>query len=421
MEKLTIENFLSIEKASIELKKINIFIGPQAQGKSIIAKAINFFKEIPFSLLESMVENETKREYTVKLVEKFEKIFPPEYWSGKTFSMDYSNDHYHVNITNSKHTKKNKINIIFSDEIDKAIKAVRKQIKKSQDIEKSETKALARFTIYDEAVPALNTSLFHGAENPKLEQIIYIPAGRSFFANLQKNIFSFLTTNIKIDYFLTDFGSLYEQTKGNSFLRHFNKAIPPSVLKLVENLICGKFSQDQGEDWITGKSGKINVSNSSSGQQESLPMALMLSTWPYIKYPETYRSFIIEEPEAHLFPVAQGMVVSLIANAYNSSDPHSSYTITTHSPYILTALNNLIQAGNVLSSIEEKKKKDLFAVIPKDEIIYFSDISAYLIDGGTAKGILDYEFKLIDADAIDRISNIFAEKFDKLLNLQYED
>lgn len=35
-----------------------------------------------------------------------------------------------------------------------------------------------------------------------LELVTFIPAGRSFFANLQNNIFSFLSENIVIDYFL---------------------------------------------------------------------------------------------------------------------------------------------------------------------------------------------------------------------------
>jgi len=421
MEKLEIENFLSIDNACITLRKINIFIGPQAQGKSVIAKAINFFKEIPYTLVEEITNGKTKREFTREVIEKFEKIFPREYWSGKSFTLKYSNNHYNVVVENIYTEKKNKFSIIFSDEIDKAIKALRKQARRIEEIKSIEPSPVSKFKIYDEVVPALNSALFGSASSPKLEQVIYIPAGRSFFANLQKNIFSFLTTNIKIDYFLTEFGSIYERTKGSPFLNHLHKKSPPHVIKLIEQLICGRFSHEQGEDWITGKRGKINVLNSSSGQQESLPMALMLTSWPYARYDETYRSFIIEEPEAHLFPSAQGVVVSLIANAYNSSDEHSSYSITTHSPYILTAINNLIQAGNVIRETEKHLHDQVYDIIPKSEILDFKDISAYMINDGLASSILDNEFNLIDANAIDEISNVFSSKFDKLVDLQLND
>ncbi|CDH20303.1 hypothetical protein XBKQ1_2570003 [Xenorhabdus bovienii str. kraussei Quebec] len=46
MEKLIVENFVSIRKVEIKLNKINILIGPQAAGKSLLAKLIAFIKDI---------------------------------------------------------------------------------------------------------------------------------------------------------------------------------------------------------------------------------------------------------------------------------------------------------------------------------------------------------------------------------------
>ncbi|PSD34013.1 hypothetical protein, partial [Acinetobacter radioresistens] len=45
------------------------------------------------------------------------------------------------------------------------------------------------------------------------ERSVYVPAGRSFFANLQKSIFNFLTNNLPIDFFLKEFGARYERMK----------------------------------------------------------------------------------------------------------------------------------------------------------------------------------------------------------------
>ena len=42
---------------------------------------------------------------------------------------------------------------------------------------------------------------------------IFIPAGRSFFSNLQSSIFSFFSSNKSLDPFLIQFGSTYESFK----------------------------------------------------------------------------------------------------------------------------------------------------------------------------------------------------------------
>ena len=44
MQKLIIDNFKQITHAEIEIKDFLLLIGPQASGKSTIAKLIYFFK-----------------------------------------------------------------------------------------------------------------------------------------------------------------------------------------------------------------------------------------------------------------------------------------------------------------------------------------------------------------------------------------
>ncbi len=55
MEKLTIDNFLVLSKVDIPIKKINIVIGPQSVGKSIIAKILYFI-----SLYTTKIDNSLK-------------------------------------------------------------------------------------------------------------------------------------------------------------------------------------------------------------------------------------------------------------------------------------------------------------------------------------------------------------------------
>jgi hypothetical protein len=147
---------------------------------------------------------------------------------------------------------------------------------------------------------------------------------------------------------------------------------------------------------------------------------MILSTWPYFDHNLISRYFIIEEPEAHLFPVAQSLITSLIASAYNGSERSNKFVITTHSPYILTAFNNLIQAGNVAASKNYQNLEELYKVVPESEIVDFNDVSAYLVNNGTVQSILDNELKLIDATMIDSVSRQFANTFEQLVIMENE-
>ena len=63
---------------------------------------------------------------------------------------------------------------------------------------------------------------------------------------------------------------------------------------------------------------------------------------------------VIEEPELNLFPeTQQKLIYELISDATNSEN---QITITTHSPYILFALNNCMLGGLVRNNIPEEDR-----------------------------------------------------------------
>ncbi|MBV7569664.1 AAA family ATPase [Pseudomonas sp. PDM27] len=422
MEKLIIEDFLSIKKAEVDLKRINIFIGPQAKGKSLISKLISFFKEIPMTLQEAGVDEKSKRQFDSDLKAKFESIFPKYGWEKSKFKIGYSCDYYSIQISHDKTNAQYKWCIKYSDSVLKTLTSARKVYKKAM-IEGADGKY--NYKIRSEAMRELREVIIQGlygeSADMRLEQVFYIPAGRSFFANLQKNVFSFISSSIPIDHFLKEFGAIYERTRERGFIEFAHTRRPKSVERIVNDLICGSYLSEKGQDWIISSQGRVNLSNSSSGQQEVLPMAMVLSTWPYASSVNFTRSFIVEEPEAHLFPIAQGQIVSLIASAYNARDKISSYTITTHSPYILTAFNNLIQAGNVLEKTRSSSERaQLASTVPLEQIVRFEDVTAYFVDRGVVKEIMDHGMNLIDASAIDNVSEHFAQKFEKLIDMELE-
>ncbi|TOP40990.1 hypothetical protein CGH17_24595, partial [Vibrio parahaemolyticus] len=102
-QNLTIKNFLVIKKADIDIKKINVLIGPQANGKSIIAKLVYFFNSISFEINESIRLNKNKRELNTDIFASFEEKFPRYTWEGANFTISYS----FKNVTFTLEGKKN--------------------------------------------------------------------------------------------------------------------------------------------------------------------------------------------------------------------------------------------------------------------------------------------------------------------------
>ena len=120
---------------------------------------------------------------------------------------------------------------------------------------------------------------------------------------------------------------------------------------------------------------------------------------------------IVEEPEQNLFPNSQQMVINSLIE-YNNSTKENKLIISTHSPYILSSLNNSILAEEVF----KKTGKTIDSYNDKNRIA-FAEVSAYKFECGRICSIKDVETNLIYADAIDECSDNINYNFDKLLDL----
>ncbi len=130
----------------------------------------------------------------------------------------------------------------------------------------------------------------------------------------------------------------------------------------------------------------------------------------------------LEEPEANVFPDTQYKLVRLFARLAHESFLDFSWVITTHSPYILTAFNDLIKAG-LIAEEQPDKAPEVEKVIPRHFWIKPSDFAAYAFDGkdGILHPIMDDETKLINGDVLDDISEAISDEFGQLLEIQYGD
>jgi hypothetical protein len=106
--------------------------------------------------------------------------------------------------------------------------------------------------------------------------------------------------------------------------------------------------------------------------------------------------------------------------AWLSSDPilAFSWVITTHSPYILTAFNNLIEAGQVARAKPELKD-EVAKLIPERFWIKEGEFKAYAIEDGVLKSIVAEDTGLVSANYLDQVSETIGVEFDELLRLGY--
>jgi len=426
-EKLIIRNFAGIKELEIEIKRINILIGPQASGKSVCAKLLFYFKNFVWEIL-SVVENEqTKRNLDSSYSKKFEEYFPTDSWGNYDFFIKYEISNVFIEISR-KQDSKGKISLSYSDFFKKELTGLRSLLRKAKDkssdksanYERIDRLYLTRQVLRDNLIDSLIMSLCKEAAFNQL----FIPAGRSFFANLQSNIFSFLSSNNALDPFLRAFGSTYESIK-NARLRFRNRSeekdvreMQDEISRLIEKSLCGKHVHEKGKDFLEVADGRrISVANSSSGQQETLPLTIMLAALPFLVAPRSGQTVYIEEPEAHLFPSAQRNVIELIATVFNYRKEKLQFFITTHSPYVLTALNNLLQAGLLYEESSQDVLHQLEKIVPRYKALTTSDLSAYVLANGKCSSIICSDTGLIDAKIIDSVSDELAIEFDKLLSL----
>ncbi len=425
-EKLIIKNFAGIKELIIDIKQINILIGPQASGKSVCAKLLFYFKNFVWEIL-SVVENEqTKRNLDSNYSKTFEEYFPSESWGNQDFFIRYEIADIFIEVS-KKQDSKGKISLTYSDffkkelaELRSVLRKVReKSLDKNAKYERIDRLYLTREVLKESLTEILNNYLCKEAAFTQL----FIPAGRSFFANLQSSIFSFLSSNNALDPFLRAFGSTYENIKGVRFrlLRDRpddRKDIQDEMTRLIEKSLCGKHIHEKGKDFLEISDGRrISVANSSSGQQETLPLTIMLAALPFLTSSRSGQTVYIEEPEAHLFPSAQRSVIELIATVFNYRKEKLQFFITTHSPYVLTAINNLLQAGILYQNADEEVSYQLEKIVPKYKALNTSDLSAYVLANGKCSSIVCPETGLIDAKIIDSVSDELAIEFDKLLDL----
>lgn len=425
MEKIVIKDFLIFKDIEMPINKFNILIGEQASGKSLLAKLIYFFRNIGRKIFESTSEGESYEDFIISLNENFLDYFPLNCWNeNKSFTIKYFyNENFEIVLKSDKR-KKCKHSIILSDDLIQLYEKCLDIYDSYQELmHKYESVGSDDLDIDEKFFDIkmnVSSKIYNTLKNNKgfLDSNGFVPSSRSFFSVLEKNSFSLLVGNrLNIDPFMKSFGSTFQGIK-NFYKRNvyndgnFNNE--NIIKKYFYGILKGYYQEIDGEDWLVGDDYKVSFSRASSGQQEAFPLMLILATMAGIKNRVSFDLLFIEEPEAHLFPNAQSQVVSALLALTNKFD--TKFFITTHSPYIISALNNSIYANEL---IKEKKMSEVsFLKMSNGSYpIDINDISAFSVSSGILTDIKDYEYKMIGGDILDSVSNEFGQVMDQLMEL----
>ncbi len=398
--KIKVKNFITLKEAIYEPKRFNVIIGQQAVGKSLLVKLDYFLNEVIENILyKAVVEEYRKNEFIKEIKQLFSKYFNKNIWKNYSFEIEFFfEQNYEILIRKGKRN----LEVLINKDLDNFRKKLLSEFRKFKT--KKKDSFFIEIDFFVEYLKKNYQQIFKDS--------IFIPAGRSYFANMDRNIYMILEKNYRIDPFLIIFGSRFENAKNMLEAgADIVKINDSKINQIIKNILKGNIEYSKELENIGIKRDKVftEIYYASSGQQESLPLLLILSV--LLGQKEFYSEIYVEEPEAHLFPASQKAMIELLGYIYNQN---YNITITTHSPYIITSINNQLLINEMKDKIS--KKSYLYEFL--DYGLDIETLRAYSIEEGVLKNIVNRESKLIEGYTIDNISDEFSRIFDDLLELE---
>ena len=428
---IIIQDFGPVKKVEIDLNKnFQIFIGAQASGKSTICKVVYFCQKIRDYTLDYLMDSNQftenhQNEYTNNYFKFLRKQFMGCF--GKTthmqkFQITYQFGNKYIRIFLNP---EGYIRFYLEPHLKSEVESL---IYEASDMFKYKFGAEVH-SIMDN-ITALGVMRRNLSERlcsvfDNIVDIIYIPAGRSLLATMSEQLQDVSVD--EMDLTMQEFIRLIRSTK-NTFgtkipevVKDYtqtvrgqinNAALEQAYKKIREILKADYTNENDGEKIYFDEYHWVKLMYGSSGQQEAL-WILMLSFVIILQKKKAF--LVIEEPEAHLFPVAQRDIIHLIALMVNVTG--SKVIISTHSPYILTSANILLYSDKVENKDGTKFDK---AIVPKNVRLSYEDFAAYKVENQKVETLLDEESHMISTSYIDGVSSITNDELDALIDREVE-
>ena len=436
-----------IEK--IEINRFLLLIGEQASGKSTLAKLIYFFQKVPEYIYESIYNDLEERTRLVskgnpnciadKIEDEFYQAFGQISQSKLQIKFCYRIKDVPFSQDISVEIKKteNKIVVELGGHLEQQLQTILDTTLENFDkahAGQAKNYHTRLFTVYGALRNEVNT-LF-GNKNT---DFTYIIAGRSTTVAFPEMIEAKLTVELENviestikkqqfgrrignEYLLLQFINwarevrIFFRNNGGTFVSAKDRLIHHESLdKLIgifERVLKGKYDYQNGEEMIRiNEHEKVGLKDASSGQQAVLRIlqGIFIATGTENRT----EMMIVEEPEAHLFPLAQREIINAFALFLNTIQG-GKLIITTHSPYVLACVNILLMAKYVAKQKSGQIETIDKNIIEKDFWLDAADFSAYSL-GHEAP----YCVNLKD-DITGFISQNYLDSISEALGLEYQ-
>ena len=438
MEKISIYRLGPVKSCDFELKEFSVLVGEQGTGKSTIAKTVFFFKNVKKLLVNDIkkrkllvdyaADNESSMSLKNRLIKEIRKNFLQTF--GSTWSMDremhisciYS-ENYKVGVSLVDDT--NNPNYIWIEISDKLIEAL-------NDFQNGELRMIQRLPedVYESILKNKVNNLFRDDD-----EVVYIPAGRSILTLLSsqlQNMYSMMDVNQRndMDYCTQNYlerilkmksgfsSPVFDLIRDKAAVSDVSRKDQRKLEQLAEqmtDILHGSYQYVNGEEHLNIRGEKyVKINYASSGQQE---VVWILNVLFNFVLNQVKALFIIEEPESHLYPNTQKLVMEFISRCMKNG---SRVLITTHSPYVLGSINNMLYAHKV-SMKKPEKIQELRAIIDDATWIDYQNLSAWIMKDGKIEDCCEDELEAIKNEVIDGASEEINGEFEKMVALLWGD
>lgn len=423
MTTIIVKNIGPIEEVQLTLNKVNVFMGPQSSGKSTIAKIISYciWVEKDVATSQSLEVYQKKATLFKEHIENFHKMkgyFRANsyvLYKSEVLEIKWENGKCIINWINQYAYKRSKIAYIPSERNMVILPEARK-------VEFGNTNVRSFLFDWFDArkkyskenkLSILNLGVDYyyveGSSNEE-DHIKGLDNGLEYdilLSNASSGLQSITPLAAMIEY-LTKW--IYDEDNTSFELQEKQNKVGFSLIK--EKILKPYFKKESFTKEEELEKTK-EIFNKAKAENDS-NIKTYLKDWKELienLFNTQNSQFIIEEPEQNLFPEAQrDLVYFLLERCLKKDD--NRLTITTHSPYILYALNNCMLGGLVSEKMNEQDKSKLKCL---SALIKPENVSVYEICDGKLKRI-QQEDRLIGNNFFDKKMKELMDDFYVMLN-----
>lgn len=400
---ITIQNVGPIKDITLPLNRINVLIGPQSSGKSTIAKLLSFCSWLEKEMTINQKSIKTDEEYIKKNLFDYHRI--GSYFDDKSVVI-YEDDCMKFTFSNMHATTKkcdsfenslsHKTAYIPAERIMASVPNVRsfQLFHSSLQTFLFDWWKMGPIFTKDKAVDIPDVGVRYYYDPKTNRDVVKLPNDKELdLMEASSGLQSLIPMYVYLKY-VTEW--VYEHEDVQSFDRTsiYDKALTRRMIShrdSVSEEVIDEYIKDSENPTISAKN-VIQLARNYQAHKMELPHVIreLVELADNIVHPH-YTNIIIEEPELNLFPHTQIEFLYALLRMFKSD--RDTMVITTHSPYLLFALNNCLMGGLVGSRISDTQKERMLS---HDVWIDPKMVSVYELHEGELVSIQDEDGILLN-------------------------